>query len=279
MAYRGAFSKTYGVDTSQRHPSRLNWGTGVDPGHANPQWGSDQGFPALKNPALPETPIHVEDNFDPETAEAAQVPYSVMEPKGHDGSGTPPRNRGNLYDVIASNTARHEDNRGATLKNTQPVVMRSVDQTFGTPRTQSLPPSQSDGDSGVTGQALRALRGRNSLAENNPGNPEVNFSGNYTRQGYEISRLTDRRMPRRALRHTKRDLHLNLASVAKETKPQSGSNYSPYSSPFNGAVGRVVSGISRPMQRREPRPWDEDATTDGSEEYYSDTSQMNSWGL
>jgi hypothetical protein len=279
MAYRGNFSKSYAVDTSNRHPARLNWGTGVDSGHANPQWGSDQGFPSLKNPSLPETPEHVEDNFDPETAESPQIPFQDREPSGHDGLGTPPFNRGNPYDVIASDTAKHEDDRGATLKNSQPMVMRGVDQTFGTPREPSLPPSQSDGDSGVSGQALRALRGFNSLAENNPGNPEVNFSGDYTRQGYEISRVTPRTMRRRTLRHTKRQLFLNLAQTALETKPQTGANYSPYSSPYNGAIGRVASGISKPMQRREPRPWDQDAVTDGSDEYYQDTSQMNAWGL
>lgn len=279
MAFRGNFAKTHAVDTSNRHPARLNWGTGVDSGHANPQWGSDQGFPALKNPPMPETPTHIEDNFDPETAESPQIPYQDREPSGHGGLGTPPRNRGDLYDVIASDTARHEDNRGATLKNSMPMVMRSIDQTFATPRTQSLPPSTGNGGTGISGQALRALRGFNALGENNPGNAETNFSGNYTRTGYEISRLTDRKMRRRTLRHTRRAIHLNLASLAQETKPQSGSNYSPYSSPFNGAVGRVSSGISRPMMRREPRPWDEDVTTDGTEQYYADTSQMNAWGL
>lgn len=279
MAFRGNFANTHAVDTSNSHPARLNWGTGVDPNHADPKWGNDQGFPALKNPPLPETPTHIEDNYDPETAESPQIPYQDREPSGHDGIGKPPSNRGNLYDVIASNTTRHEDNRGATLKSSMPMVMRSIDQTFATPRTQSLPPSTTNGGSGISGQALRALRGRNALAENNPGNAEVNHSGNYTRTGYEISRLTDRVMRRRTFRHTKRNLHLNLASVAVETKPQTGSNYSPYSSPFNGAIGRVASGISSPMQRREPRPWDEDAVTDGTEQYYSDTSQMNAWGL
>lgn len=277
MAYRGNYVNTNAVDTVG-HPSRLNWGTGVDPGHADSNWGNDQGFPALKNPPLPETPIHIEDNFDPETAEAQQIPYQDREPSGHDGLHGGPRNSGNLYDVIANSAVKHEDDRGATLKNSADMVMRSITQTFSSPREQSLPPTKSGG-SGFSGQALRALQGFNSLAENNPGNPEVNFSGDYIRQGYEMSRLSDRRMPRRALRHTKRDLHLNLASTARETKPQTGDNYSPYSSPFNGAVGRVVSGISQPMQRREPRPWDEDVTTDGSDEYYSDTSQMNAWGL
>jgi hypothetical protein len=279
MAFRGNFANTNAVDTAGSHPSRLNWGTGVDPAHGNSAWGNDQGFPALKNPPLPEGPIHIEDNFDPETAESPQIPYQDREPSGHDGIGTPQRNRGNLYDGIASDYARHQDDRGATLKGSAHIVMRSIDQTFGTPRTQSLPASTSDGDSGISGQALRALRGRNSLAENNPGNPEVNFSGDYLRQGWEISRITDRVMRRRTLRHTKRAIHLNLASIAMETKPQTGANYSPYSSPFNGAVGRMMSGISQPMQRREPRPWDEDVTTDGSEQYSEDTSQMNAWGL
>lgn len=279
MAYSGSFKKTVAPDYAGTHPARLNWGTGADPGHANPEWGSDQGFPALKNPALPEVPTHVEDTYDPESAESPYFMPSDREPSGHDGYGPAP-SRFNPYQEIANDYKRHDADYGADLKNTMPVVMRQYDQTYSSPREQSLPPSSGDGDSGVTGQALRALRGHNALAENNPGSSDVNFSGDYIRQGYEISRLADRRMPRRRLTHTKRDLHLNLASVAQETKPQSGNNYSPYSSPFNGAVGRVASGISAPMQRREPRPWDETAVTDGTEDSYDyDTDQYSSWGL
>lgn len=279
MAYSGRFRKSVAPDYSGTHPSRLNWGTGADPGHANPNWGSDQGFPALKNPSLPETPEHVEDSFDPESAESPYFMPTDREPRGHDGYGPAP-SRFDPYREIANDNARHEANYGAELKNTQPMVARDVTQTYGSPRTQSLPPSQGDGDQGLTGQALRALRGHNALAENNPGSPEVNFSGDYTRQGWEISRLADRRMPRRRLTHTKRDLHLNLAATAAETKPQSGANYSPYSSAFLGGIGQVVSGISSPMQRREPRPWDETAVTDGTEDSYGyDTDQYSAWGL
>jgi hypothetical protein len=277
MAYRGNFVKSNAVDTAG-HPARLNWGTGVDPGHAVPTWGKDLGFPALKNPPLAEVPTYIEDAYDPELAESPYFMAQDREPRGHAGTGAPPRTS-HRYDEIESDTARHQENYGADLKGSMPMVMRSVTQTFDTPREQSLPPSQSNGGTGVSGQAMRALRGDNALAINNPGNPEVNGSGNYIRQGYEISRITDRRMPNRTLRHTRRPLHLNLASIAHETTTPQGDNYSPYSSPFT-SVARVTSGIARPMQRREPRPWDESATTDGTEDSYtSDTDQYNSWGL
>lgn len=276
-AYSGAYRRTVAPDYSGSHPSRLNWGTGVDPGHAQGEWGSDQGFPALTHPAVPELPPHLDDSYDPETAEPEYSMPFDREPRGHDGYGAPPVNRFDPYAGIAADNARRNANYGATLKNTAPIVGRQHDQRYETPREQSLEVSANNGGSGNQGQALRALRGRNALGENNPGNPEINFSGNYTRRGYEISRLSPRRLARRTLTHTRRDLHLNLAAVAKETKPQTGANYSPYSSAFLGGIGQLRSGIAMPVMRREPRPWDEDVQTDGLGS--DDTSEFNSWAL
>lgn len=277
MAYRGNFARSHANPESD-HPPRLNWGTGVDPRHADPMWGTDQGFPRLVSPPMPKVPTHVTDPYDPESSEAVYVADTVHEPKGHDATGLPPSNRGNLYDVIASNTARHQDDRGATLKDRENIVGRSYDQTFATPREQSLAPTSGDEDNPSSGQPLRALRGLNSLQVNNPGSAEVNYSGNYIRQGYEISRITNRRMPRRTLQHDRRPIHLNLAQTAAKTMGPQGENYSPYSSPFR-SVGRYRVGAEWPMQRREPRPWDEDVITDGSESYHNDTSQYSSWGM
>lgn len=276
MGYRGTFVKNTQVQSG--YSAANNWGTGVDARHSDASMVNDQGFPSLKTPHVPATPEYVEDTYNPNAENAIQLPSTDYEPKGHDGSGTPPLTS-NRYDEIRSDTARHSENLGATLKNTAHMVMRSFTQTFASPRVESLPPSNDDASATYTGAARRALRGLNSLAENNPGSAEVNFSGNYIRQGRELYRWTDRRMPRVRLTHTQRPIYLNTADVAHVTTSPQGENYSPYGSPFP-SVGRFTVGASRSMQRREPRPWDEDTVTDGSEQsIYADTAQFNAWGL
>lgn len=261
MGYKGSYvaSASGNGSASNAHPSRLNWGTGSDPGHLNEAWGKDQGFPALTNPNVPEVPPLI---ADAKVYEEGQYNDAYEhEPSSHDGY------------------QGHDVNLGATLKNTANMVMRSVTQTFSSARLQSLAPSPGESGGTYSGQALRALRGRNSLTLNNPGSPDVNFSGDYIRSGYEITRVTDRRMPNRTLKHTKRPIHLNLATTAIETKGPQGANYSPYSSPFTSVSTQNV-GTAWPMQRRDPRPWDESIVSDGSEyTYQEDWSQMQSWGL
>jgi hypothetical protein len=172
----------------------------------------------------------------------------------------------------------HDQDRGAMVSRFVTKVFRDWTQTFETARTQSLPPP-ADGSGGATGEARRALRGFNALALNNPGSPEENYSGNYVRQGYEISRWTNRVVRRQGLTHTRRPIQVNLANVAHETEPLDGAEYSPYGSPFV-SVARVISGIATPVQRREPRPWDEDATVDaGDQEFAESVHQYLQAGL
>lgn len=276
MAYSGRHKRNIVVSSTQ--PARVNWGTGVDPRHSDGRMGTDQGFPSLKEPRVESVPEFTIDSYDPADINAAYMPSYDYEPDGHDGTGTPPRTS-NKYDEIASDTARHNDARGATLKNMQPKVMRSVTQTFASPLLESLPVATDDASATATGQSRRALRGKNSLAENNPGSPLVNYSGNYIRQGRELFRITDRRMPRRRMTHTQRAQYLNLADSAHVTTSPMGSNYSPYGSPYD-SVGRFTSGPERSMTRRDPRKWDEDTVTDGSEQTFdADHRQFLSWGM
>lgn len=277
MAYKGSYVRN--KTTNSVKSSKRNWGTGVDPGHSVSAMGSDQGFPALTSPNLPDVPNDIVDEYNPSGTNAVpNLPAPEREPKGHMGAGAPPRTS-NKYDEIRSDTKRHEENYGGTLKDTAAMVMRSVFATFGTPRLQSLDLATDDQSASATGAARRALRGFNSLKQNNPGSAEVNYSGNYTRRGWEISRLTDRPMPRRKLTHDYRPVYVNTATIAHVTNGPQGQNYSPYGSPYR-SVARVTSGTERPMARREPRPWDESAITDGSEDMYAqDTSQYSSWAL
>ena len=277
MSYSGNLVRTTQVVSNFR--ARDNWGTTADPDHAKREWGDDQGFPALKQFKRGSVPTNVEDHYDPAGVNAdPNLIAPEREPSGHQATGAPSRSS-NVYDNIRSDTARHSDNLGAMLLNTATIVMRSVTARFGSPLVASLPPSTDDDSASATGEARRALRGFNSLAENNPGSPTENYSGNYRRQGRELIRINDRSMPTRTLTHTYRPVYLNVAKTANETTSPQGSSYSPYSSPYT-SVAALNVGTKRPMQRREPRQWDQSAITDGSEDMYSaDTSQFNAWGL
>jgi hypothetical protein len=263
MGFSGKFVRDTTVTTNR--PARENWGTGVDPRHSQGAMGSDQGFPALKNVPSPVVPGVVVDSYDPSGTNAnPNMLAPEREPRGHEGVGTPPHSA-DKYAEIRSDTRRHLDNLGATLKNTAHMTMRSFTQTFASPRVESLPVSTDDGSASATGAARRALRGFNSLAANNPGSPTVNYSGNYIRQGMELYRWTNRRMPRRTPKHTQRPIYLNVASTAHVTTAPLGVNYSPNGSPYP-SVASMQTGTQRPMVRREPRIWDENARTDGTEQ-------------
>lgn len=275
MAYSGNLVRTTTVESNFK--ARENWGTTADPGHAQPTWGSDQGFPALKQFRMGVTPENVEDQYNPSGVNAdPNIIAPDHEPKGHDGVGAPSRTS-NQYDEIRADTAKHSMSFGAMMLNQATIVMRSVTARFGSPLVESLPPQTDDTSASATGEARRALRGFNSLAENNPGSPYENYSGNYIRQGRELVRINDRSMPTRTLTHTYRPVYLNLAATANETTSPQGTSYSVISSPFT-SVAALNVGTNRPMQRREPRAWDETAVTDGSE-YASDTSEFRAWGL
>jgi hypothetical protein len=277
VSYSGNLVRTTTVDSNFK--SRENWGTTADPGHAQREWGSDQGFPELKQFRKGVTPENVEDHYNPTGVNAdPNILPPDHEPSGHEGIGAPSRTS-NEYDNIRSDTRRHSVNLGAMMLNSATIVMRSVTARFGSPLIQSLPPQTDDASASSSGEARRALRGFNSLAENNMGSPTVNYSGNYIRQGRELFRVNDRSMPTKQLTHTYRPVYLNLATTAKETTSPQGSSYSINSSPYTSVAAMNVGALS-PMQRREPRAWDESAVTDGSEDAYAaDNSQFVSWGM
>lgn len=280
MSISGSFkaSAGYAVEAGR---VRENWGEGVDPSHSDPDI-PDKGSLDVAPPPMPGIPDYVAGEGGDGFWTLREPPYFPawdVEPSGHEGLATP---AGGTPDDLAQaeNNQAREISRGADNTHRATMVFRDHTQSFETARTQSLAPPPDDGTSGLTGVARRTLRtGFNALAINNPGSPEINGSGDYIRQGYEISRWTDRRVPRTGLTHTRRPLHLNLASVAHETQPLGPEDYSPYSSPYVSRA-RVTSGISTPVQRREPRPWDESAVVDAADQGDAESvAQYTSWGL
>jgi hypothetical protein len=274
VAIRGTFKRNIPVNSNR--PTRLNWGQSADSRHSSSATGNDHGFPAPTNAPIKLVPANLIDGYDPEGINAKYTQPSEREPSGHGGTGKPPRSA-NPYEQQRADGARHQENFGATLKNTAAMVMRSITQTFGSPLVESLPPAPDDTAS-LTGGARRALRGFNGYALNNPGDPLVNGSGNYVRRGRELFRLTDRSMKPVSLSHTKRPIYINLAQSALVTQGPSGRQYSPNTSPYT-SVGQFRAGTEKPMLRREPPMWDQSAVSDGSESLASDSSQYLSWGL
>lgn len=266
MPISGSFkaSPGYAVESGR---TRENWGTGVDTRHADPDLPDYGSTDVAGPPPMPGTPDYLVATVEPGMYPLTEPPYYPpidQEPAGHDGYDYAPWGVPDDQRSRAELEAGHDQDRGAIVSRYVSKVFRDFTQTFQTARTQSLPPPQ-DGTGGASGEARRALRGFNALALNNPGSPEENYSGNYIRQGYEISRWTGRRVPRTGLTHTRRPIQLNVATTAAQTQGPTGEDYSPYGSPFL-SVARVVSGISTPVQRREPRPWDEDAVVDAADQ-------------
>ncbi len=278
-AWKNSPAATQGEDARNFVP-RDNWGEGSDPRHmqttGHDVW-SDQPW---QDPTTPQ--------FQEEIPEALEDLYNLgympptlpspvdCEPKGHDGIATAPWGVGPWRAQETNNLARSQDRGLPRFFQTRETVMRSITQKYDRERRQSLPAKT--GDNPTSGQALRALRGKNSLQVNNPGNAETNFSGNYTRQGWEQVAFTTRWMPRRTLTHTKRFLHLNLAAVAVPSAAPSGDSYSPYTSPYDGRTTDMSVGRVKGMARREPRAWDEDTITDGTDTA-NDSWQYGTWGL
>jgi len=283
-AWKNSPAATLGEDSRTFVP-RDNWGEGADPRHGvrtphdvwsdTPWQDADPTGPKFQE----EIPEELEDQYN-----VAYLPPTLPspldgEPKGHDGIATAPWGVGPWRSQDTNNEARSQNFGMPRFFQTRELIGRGVTQTYDRQRTQSLPPSRNNGgDAQGGGQALRAMRGKNSLAVNNPGSAEVNGSGNYIRQGWEQNAFTNRWMPRRTIAHTKRFLHLNLAAVAKPSAAPQGDQYSPYTSPFDGRVTSMSHNGMRNMTRREPRQWDEDTVTDGSDQG-DDTWQYNSWGL
>lgn len=269
MAISGSFrtsARYVGYRPDARGTAR-NWGTGVEPDHDDRTPGPP-GFPAPAPVARLETPAFIEDMFNPSRTPPS---WGDADTESGDMAGTRP---------VEASLAQHEvptlpwgvkdDDRLRRLSDTAHSaqkrilpsqmatrVARGFMDRIESVRLQSLPQTPMGTGGVITGQALRSLRGRNSLAVNNPGVEDGPDTGNYVRQGWDLSRWTDRPMRRRTISHTKRELHVNVAETGVDSPGMPG----PYTSPFS-SFGSLRVGTARPGVRREPRPWDEDVVDD-----------------
>ncbi len=269
MAISGSFktsARYVGYRPDTRGTAR-NWGTGVDPDHSDRTM--PHGHPAPAPVHRLESPPFIEDMFNP----SRTPPYfGDADTESGDMAGTRPVEASLAqHDVPTLPWGVRDDDRLRQMSGRAHMaqkrvfpsqmatrVARGFMDRIETVRLQSLPQTPMGTGGVITGQALRSLRGRNSLAVNNPGTEDgPSGSGNYVRQGWEISRWTNRPMRRRGITHTKRELHVNTAETGVDSPGMPG----PYTSPFS-SFGSLRVGTARPGVRREPRPWDEDVATD-----------------
>lgn len=126
---------------------------------------------------------------------------------------------------------------------------------------------QPSGDEGK----VRALRGDNSLAENNPDGYRI---------GYRVQRWYTRPIPMHYRRHELRVVRTQLAATARQSPPMANGNR--YVSPFATVVSARKRTQQGPVQRRTPRPWDELSVVDGSEveaDMSASGQGLRGWGL
>jgi len=142
------------------------------------------------------------------------------------------------------------------------------------------------------GQAFSRMamsRGANSLPENNPGDTAQHTAGlppgaqaarvgwqGSPRPGFRVQLWSERRIPMHRWYGDVRPLRNYTAKSASDSPALDDGNQ--YRTPFADLASPRVKTYARPMQRREPRPWDETEVSDGTETT-GGTEVLMSWGL
>lgn len=107
-----------------------------------------------------------------------------------------------------------------------------------------------------SGSRKAALRGDNSLPENNPDGFRV---------GQRVRRWQDRKIPGGGLRrHNAHPLHLHVAAAPHVSPEPANGTGNRYASPFSLNISSRTRVLQMPVARRSPRPWDDDVVTDAT---------------
>lgn len=263
MAYSGAWrsARTQRLDGSKYTdpPSKLgvpeqaalHMESGPDVGGSRPPWAS---VPAVGVPDFLTDPGA---EYEPSRAVGLVLDVEPTDnhQDGHVGSGHQTREQ-----ARAQGHRARTDDRGAAARQTfRQVRERASDETRTTEMYVVAPIS--------AGSRVAALRGDNSLPENNPDGYRV---------GQRVRRYQDRKIPGGGLRrHSVHPLRVNTAA-APHVSPEPGANGNRYASPFSLNISSRTRTMQAPMTRRVPRTWDENVITDGSGE---GTPTYQVWGL
>lgn len=247
MAYNGRWK------TNQRFTpppgANPNLGSGARREHLDPVE-PENGFPE-PTPVLPESPayLYALDDFMLPAPSLPGAPPLDREPQSH-MAGTVDRGE-TLLEGQQLAAAAHSVDRGvAEVHHFDDPIQRSVADTYQTQRIEA--------ERAVSGSRMALVRGRNSYPENNPDGPPD--------QGHYVMRWIDRQFTRRGIRPDMQPLRPYRAAVAAQLPEPGHGQANAYTSPFRSLATARLRKLTTPEIRRVPRPPDEYAQNDGTDD-------------
>jgi hypothetical protein len=252
--YTGAWRST-----SAYSDVRRTLAPGVDPSHLYPDE-PDPGQVAAGYPRVDLPPTYITEDADTDYRDALDTPGLVLdtEPITHDAGDydivQPSPGYGGAGANFAPSAIPHAIARGREMvgQHEEPQ-MRAADEQPRTERWQNLPVSR--------GNTLSALRGDNSLPENNP----EGFPTGPGEHGYLVKRYYHRLMPWEQFKHTERWLHNVTAARAVESPAFTPAESNRYTSPFAWRSFYAGALLQGPLMRRQPPDAWADQQSDGTD--------------
>jgi len=225
-----------------------NLGDGIRDEHLNPQEMIDP-FPE-PTPSLPDLPdfLFAQDDVLLPPVVMVREPM-IDEPESHE-EGAVDRGSTLIEGQYLAGIAHSLDHGAAAVHHHGELIERANRDTYMTQRLEA------DFQSSTSRLAL--VRGRNSLPENNPDGPPP--------QGHYVMRWIDRQFARRGIRTDQQPLRPYRAALAVATPEPSADAANAYTSPFQRLVAARLRKLTTPQVRRLPRPPDESAQADGTED-------------
>lgn len=249
MAYSGAWKRAQRVGSpADRNP---NLGDQVDDAHLHPvEVGDPFAEPTPNLPSLPEY-LYAADDYMLPVPVIVHDPM-IDEPEGHEYGGVDrAESHGLVLGTDPDSYAAHSvDHGAAAVHHFVDPIERSTADTYQTQRLEMDFPS--------TGSRAALTRGRNSWPENNPEGPPA--------QGHYTMRWIDRQFSRRQTRHDMAPLRPYVAGNAVEIPGAQGKQANQYTSPYGNLANARALKLSTPQVRRVPRPADDAAQIDGTQD-------------
>ena len=257
MTYSGAWRRYQRMTPpAGRNPNlgdgaRMDHLTPVDPGTG---WEEP-------TPALPDTPayLYAADDF---MLPQMTIRYpTIEEPESHEYGGV---DRGDtlIESQQLAGYAHSQDYGAAAVHHFEAPIMRESDAVYQTQRLEA--------EFQTSGSRAALTRGRNSLPENNPDGPPP--------QGHYVMRWIDRQFTRHTIRPDQQPLRPYRAQDAVNIPAPAESAANQYTSPYPNLGNARRLKLMTPQVRRVPRPPDEQAMIDGTEDVqYSDPAYWSGW--
>lgn len=246
--------------TSTYTDRRVALAPGVDPSHMRPD-DPDLGQISAGYPRVDLPPTYLTDDLDADMAAGLDTVGLILdtEPITHDAgdpeSFQPSPGYGGFGADFAPSMVPHAIARGREMvgQHEEPQ-MRASDEEPRTERWEDRPAQR--------GSTLAALRGDNSLPENNPDG----FPTGTSEYGHLVKRFYHRRMPWEEFKHTERILRPAGAAKAVDSPAMGVAESNRYTSPFAWRSFYAGALLQSPEMRRNPPDAWADQTDDGTDQ-------------